>query len=57
MAASNPQLYAFMADEVMESIPGFKVAYTLPAYIQLQQTLFEKAKRLRQGEKQSLNII
>ena len=57
MAASSPQNYPFMADEVMESIPGFKIAYTLPAYIRFQESLNEKAKELRQGKKQSLTII
>ena len=50
MAASNPEHYPFMADEAMESIPEFKIAYTLPAYLQFQESLAKKANRLSQGE-------
>jgi len=49
MAASNPEYYPFMADEAMESIPQFKIAYTLPAYLQFQESLAKKANRLSQG--------
>ena len=51
MTASNPGVHAFMADEVMESIPGFKLAYTLQAYVHFQEALANRAQKLKQGEK------
>eukprot|EP00112_Aurelia_sp_Birch-Aquarium-sp1_P005926 Seg1666.18 transcript_id=Seg1666.18/GoldUCD/mRNA.D3Y31 product="hypothetical protein" protein_id=Seg1666.18/GoldUCD/D3Y31 len=46
LCAANPEIYPFMADEVMEAIPGFKREYTVGAYSKMQSEIGKKAETL-----------
>ena len=54
LCAANPEIYPFMADEVMEVIPGFKREYTAGAYFKMQSEIGKKAETLTKGKMDKL---